>query len=248
MKAKTWTWNQMKSESESFSKKSYSSINLLCFSIIAKSFSKNSGMALSFKGPSHPTQMSLDQFLMMKMSWSKFSIPSLDCFKLMMTPTTLNICSIQFVIPQSQILNERNMGKLHNMLSTHQIKQFSISIGYIANCWYTCNSISRWTWLHHHLIQVIIFNYYFLIYYCYFNKVQLKKKKTYNKKKAHNISVIIYDNLNGMCNAHKILYDFHVCETRVQHDNQHVMGLGLIVSWSKCQKWGQNIVDLCLHL
>jgi hypothetical protein len=48
-------------------------------------------MVLGFKGPSHPTQTSLGQFLMMKMSQSKFSMLNLDRLKLVMTPATLKI-------------------------------------------------------------------------------------------------------------------------------------------------------------
>jgi hypothetical protein len=48
-------------------------------------------MTLGFDGPSHPTLASLGQILMMKMSQFKISIPSLDCFKLVMIPTTLKI-------------------------------------------------------------------------------------------------------------------------------------------------------------
>jgi hypothetical protein len=56
-------------------------------------------MALGFKGPSHPTQVSLGQFFMMKMSQSKFSIPSLDRLKLVMTLVTLKIHSILIYDP-----------------------------------------------------------------------------------------------------------------------------------------------------
>jgi len=43
-----------------------------------------------------------------------------------------------------------------------------------------------------------------------------------------------------MC-AHEIMYNFHVFEMKVEHDSQHVMGLGLIANWSKCQKHNKNI-------
>ncbi len=128
-----------------FSKKSCSSINLLCFSIIAKFFSKNSAMALSFKGPSHPTQASLGQFLTMKMNQSKFSIPSLDHLKLEMTLVTLKICSISIYDPtMSSIWWVRNetWGNWTTCFA-HQIKGFSISIGCTTNRWYNCNSLFK---------------------------------------------------------------------------------------------------------
>jgi hypothetical protein len=63
-------------------------------------------------------------------------IPSLDCLKLMMTPTIQNI--------HSKMNKEKDMGKPHNIFA-QQTKWFSISIHCINNCPYICNSFSRWT-------------------------------------------------------------------------------------------------------
>jgi hypothetical protein len=63
----------------------------------------------------------------------------------------------------------------------------------------------------------------------------------------HNVNVIPCHNLNGKCIAHGISYNLHIFEMKVEHDSQHVMGLGVIVSWSKCQEWKQNTDDLCHH-
>jgi hypothetical protein len=49
---------------------------------MVESLSKNLVVALGFKGPSRPTQASLGQFFMMRMSQSKFSILSLDHLKI----------------------------------------------------------------------------------------------------------------------------------------------------------------------
>ncbi len=123
MKAKTY---KLKSKFESFSKKFCSSINLVCFSIVVESFSRNSTMILSFKGPSHPTQPSLGQFLMMRMSQSKFSILSLDHLK------------IHYIL----ICDPKPPSIWQNCTScfSHQIKRFSIFVGHIINHRYNCNS------------------------------------------------------------------------------------------------------------
>ncbi len=123
---KTWIWNQKKLEFESLSKKFCSSIKLLCSSIMVESLSKNLVVALGFKGPSRPTQASLGQFFMMRMSQSKFSILSLDHLK------------IHYIL----ICDPKPPSIWQNCTScfSHQIKRFSIFVGHIINHRYNCNS------------------------------------------------------------------------------------------------------------
>lgn len=70
---------------------------------------------------------------MLKMSWSKFSISSLDCLKLVMTSATLKIYFYLWSHNTKALTSkERNMQKLHNMFA-HQIKGFSIFVNHTTN-------------------------------------------------------------------------------------------------------------------
>jgi hypothetical protein len=77
-------------------------------------------MTLSFDGPSHPTQASLGQFFMMKMSQFKFSIPSLDCFKLVMIPTTIKLHSI-LICDLTMLRNEQAKRRRHEEIAQHDL-------------------------------------------------------------------------------------------------------------------------------
>jgi hypothetical protein len=115
----------------------------MCSWIIIEYFSTDSTMTLGFKGPSHPTWASLyRKFFMMKMNWFKFSIPSLDCLKLMMTPTTLKIRSLSIYDPTIPRTWQARRKTCKNCITcfAHQIKVFSISTSHNTNHWYNCNS------------------------------------------------------------------------------------------------------------
>ncbi len=133
------------------------------------------------------------------MNWFKFSIPSLDCFKLVMTLATLKIRSISIydpTTPRTWQARKKNVQKLPTKLKCFQ---FLLEILQVVDI--IATHFLMWTWLHHHLIQfaqkkVIIIN------CCCPNRVQMKKHL--QQKRAHNINVITYHNLNDMCMAHKI--------------------------------------------
>lgn len=77
-------------------------------------------MYVGFKGPSHLTWVPLRQFLILKMSWSKFSIPFLDYFRLVMTLAAIKF-EIHFIsnwkcYDVKDLTNQEiDMGKLHCM-------------------------------------------------------------------------------------------------------------------------------------
>lgn len=94
-------------------------------------------MYVGFKGPSHLTWVPFGQFLIMKMSWSKFSIPILDYFILVMTLATIKF-EIHFISnwkcydAKDLTSQEIDMGKLHCMFA-HQTNGFSIYVGRTNN-------------------------------------------------------------------------------------------------------------------
>ncbi len=169
---KTWIWNQKKLEFESLSKKFCSSIKLLCSSIMVESLSKNLVVALGFKGPSRPTQASLGQFFMMRMSQSKFSIPSWYCLKLMMIHLKLKKCSISIydpIMPSTWQTRNETWGTWTTCFD-HQIKRFSIFGSHIANHWYNFNLYFKVDMIASSFDiicpkKIIIFNYCWSIYY-----------------------------------------------------------------------------------
>lgn len=80
-----------------------------------------------------------------KMSWSKFSIPSFDCFKLMMTFATLKIYSISIynpTLPMTWWAKKETWGNCTPWFA-HQISGFSISDGHMNNHQYNCNSFCK---------------------------------------------------------------------------------------------------------
>jgi hypothetical protein len=126
----------------------------LCSLVIAKSLSKNLAMALGFKGPSQPTQASLGQFLMMRMSWFEFSIPSRYHLKLMMIPITLKICYISIydpIMPSTWRMRNKH-GELGRHVLTTKLKGFQFQPVTQPTTDIIVIRILRWTWLHHHLI------------------------------------------------------------------------------------------------
>jgi hypothetical protein len=127
----------------------------MCSSIIINLFSRNLAMNLSFKGPSHPTQLSLGQFLMMRINRFKFSISSLVHFKLVMTPIILKICSISIcdpTIPRTWWVWKKTCENLITRFA-HQIKCFQSLLIVLPIINTIATHASMWIWLHHHLIQ-----------------------------------------------------------------------------------------------
>jgi hypothetical protein len=102
-------------------------------------------MVLSSIGPLHPTWTSLNQLLMMIMSRLKFSIPSLNHLKLVMT-----FCNIKYLIyfnmwshnAKYLMRKEIAMGNCITCFA-HQIRRFLISTGHTTNCRYNCNSFLK---------------------------------------------------------------------------------------------------------
>jgi hypothetical protein len=85
---------------------------------------------LGFKGPSHPKTNVVKLILDDETSWFEFSILSLDCFKLMMTPTILKFVLFQYVICHNAkylTSKEGDMEKLHIMLYPPKSKVFNFN-------------------------------------------------------------------------------------------------------------------------
>jgi hypothetical protein len=150
----------------------------------------------------------------MKMNQSKFSMPSLDRLKLMMTPTTLKIHFIWIcdpTMPSTWRARNETWGNWTTCFA-QQIKRSSTSTNRIANHRYNYNLCFK------------VEHDYIIIWY------NLPKKKSSSSiivgwfatialtrikwKNTCNISVIICHNLNGMCIAHKIPCNLHVLKWR----------------------------------
>jgi len=151
----------------------------LCYKILFQNFSHG----LGFKGPSHPKTSVVKLILddENKLIWIFNPKPRL--FQVNDDTYNIKICSLSICdLPQCQVLDKR--GRRHGKIAQHALPtkikgfQFQLVTQPIVNIIVTRSS--RWTWLHHHLIQfaqkkVVIFNYGQLIFCYYRNKVQMKK-------------------------------------------------------------------------
>ncbi len=98
-----------------------------------------------FKGPSRLTWVSLGQFSMLKISWFRFLMLSLNHLIVMMTLATLQISSILIFDPtmlKIWWIRKETWGHCIAWF-THQIITFSIFVGHIHNHQYNCNSFFK---------------------------------------------------------------------------------------------------------